>query len=1096
MAFALVAGQTGTIRTNSGTLQTVSINLFNSFSEIVPVGYNRLTTNVTLTVAFTGSAGGGTSPVITVSSSSQFAVGDKIWIETNIFGESASIQSIAGNNITLTNVPFFNHNVGNSILRFTNNQTLCVAIFNPVGDYIVAAPKVTINGTATDLLLVDGSTATGAVSAVNGQSLLYVLPILSPQVDLTSSGYTITCSATNLAGVYQSIHFNAMTFTGANIPSSTSNANLPKTSGGTLLDGFSGTFGSALVMSAGSPKRIDLGTVITSYDTQQQPFIAIAASTNTAFPSNYTRTITTGANVDSSNNVTGALVSAITCTGTSGASTITVSSAPNTAGFVANGVYTISDGANTETIQLTGLSVGGTTTLNLVSPLANSHTSAPITYASGFLPAAAMITAIGTGSVAQAWGVAGSAVVRTAISTFLPANGTQLYIHANGVGETCTVSSGGGTNILTMTANLSRSYQNGIISTSPIYLDVPSPYGGYTIQANSIAAPANSAVLSVASGTGTKTSLSVNALPVAIVSGASLLLRLASNPATTQTVVLSAAASAGATTLSITSVSFASNFPIGTTLVNTGAGFAPLSGQGGGLVGATLYPSNTTANNLTAFTQPAGQNIMATSVPLIATTAGQSSGTSSTLVGTSPYPVGGQQFQSSTTVNSYVQNFRTATTAGGTVSGNFMMFGGYNYGGTPFITPEILINAGGSGTAFSGWGYIYTFVPASPAITRAGSASESPTTRASSLKDVLKSAAQTLSTTLNGIQVVAVIRSGANQITTAIVASQFATIAKSSASTVTQSTVATKVQGYFTSAATALSQTAIATKLAEVVKSASQTLSQTARATSLVGVVKSAASQVGQSAIAGRIVTFNKQAASTLGQVAVGVSQTVATVSTAVVGVVIQRMALTSEKVVAINKNATNALSEKAIATSTTVRSLSGVVSTAMRVTSSRTTAFLRSSSQTLTQNVDGVRIVARVRSNALALVSATVATRSAEMNKAGASSTQAVIRATKAQVNLRANSQALRIVVVATKQAIFSRNGIDTLFQTAKFASFIYTIANTLPAIFKETAKQLAQADPRISAFSEITERGLYREQPTQQSFNEDATQIFTEGQ
>jgi len=212
--------------------------------------------------------------------------------------------------------------------------------------------------------------------------------------------------------------------------------------------------------------------------------------------------------------------------------------------------------------------------------------------------------------------------------------------------------------------------------------------------------------------------------------------------------------------------------------------------------------------------------------------------------------------------------------------------------------------------------------------------------------------------------------------------------------------------------------------------------------------------------------------------------------------VVTQRMTTTSEKVVELNKTATNALTEKAIATKTTVRSLSGVVSTAMQVTSARTTAFLRSSSQTLAQNVDGVRIVARVRSNALALVSATVATRSAEKRKVGASSTQAVIRATKAQVNLRANSQALRIVVVATKQAIFSRNGIDTLFQTAKFASFIYTIANTLPAIFRETAKQLAQADPRISAFSEITERGLYREQPTQQTFNEGATQIFTEGQ
>jgi hypothetical protein len=117
-------------------------------------------------------------------------------------------------------------------------------------------------------------------------------------------------------------------------------------------------------------------------------------------------------------------------------------------------------------------------------------------------------------------------------------------------------------------------------------------------------------------------------------------------------------------------------------------------------------------------------------------------------------------------------------------------------------------------------------------------------------------------------------------------------------------------------------------------------------------------------------------------------------------------------------------------------------------------------------------------------------------MRKVGASSSQAVIRATKAGIALRANSQALRIVTVATKRALFSKDGAASLFQVATFASFIYTIAHTLPAIFRETAKQIGQADPRISAFSEITERGMYREQPTQQSFVEDATQIFTEGQ
>ena len=1071
MAFSLISGGNGTLRTQASTPTAGTVTLYNSAGELTAVGYDRLPTNVTLTAAVTGSSNGGSSAVITVSSGTQFATGDKIYITGSTFPESATVQSVAGNNLTLANVPYFNHNIGEVIHRFTNNQTLCVAVLNPVGDYTINSLQVTINGTATDLLKVENGNLIGT-STIAGAFWLYVLPILSPQTNVQSTGYTVNFNVTNGAGNYESIHFNALTFTGAYIPASVANANLAKSAGGTLLDGSSGTFGNAAVNGTGTPKRVDLGTVPTTYSTQQQPFVAVMGTSNTTLPANYFRTLTNQVAVDASNNVTGILNSAITCTGTAGASTITVSSRPDQAGFIPNGVYVISDGANTETIQLTGNSVGSSTTLNLVSPLASSHTAKSITPQAGFAAAGAMITPWGTGNLSQAWATAGSPTVYTASTTFLPANGTQLYIHANGVGEFVTVLSGQGTNTLTMTSNLTRSYQNGIISTTPAYFNVVSPYGGYTIQANSLCAPATAAVLSVASGTGTKTSLSVNALPVAISSGTTLLLRLASNPATTQSVTLSAAASAGATTISITSVSFATNFPIGTTLANVVASAAPLSGQNGGLIGTTLYPPNASVNNLTAFTQPAGQIITITAVPLIATTAGQSSATSSTINGTTVYPTGSGQFQNSATIWAPNQFIKTGVAIGGTNSGYFLMFAGYNYGGTPFITPSILNNTGGVATTFNSWGLIYTFVPATPTVTQYGKASQTETLESPSQRGVnyVYAIAETLTsraTRSNGRNLVYALTEASVSVATTTRA-----VVKSAIATVVEALGSVGQRGKNETFATTQSLAVASSKQREVNKSSA--IAETLASTSAreADYNKSSATTEASTTVGGRVTNRIKSSSVAETPQSVGIPQNEYPAISAVAE------APQSEGTSQYGVSATSSVTETTVTTSGRETDYDRTSSTAESSNASSVGQYgvSRSGRAEIDSATSSTTSAGSNQSSAVPATLDTRATKSREGNKSNATPITSATRAAKSAA--RSASSAVRLTLASTgvKQGTRALVGFAIEYQVANGVitlPVVYSMVSTVVELMRTTSAKLTERD-RTSAISEApTARG-----------------------
>ena len=1065
MAFSLVSSGVGALRTQAITLQSGSFNLVNASNELTAVGYDRLTTNVTLTAVATANV----TSTIAVSSGAQFSANDKIWISPTggaTGGESATVQSVNGNNLTLASTVANNHAIGEVIHRFTANQTLVVGVMANI-DYGLSSLSVVINGSATQLRVVD--TSLGGVSTTNAQYYLYVLPILSPQTDRQTTGYTISFQCTNGAGAYESIQFNALTFTGAYTPSSITNSELPKSSGGTIIDGSSGTFGTALVTSSGTPNRIDLGTIPTTYGAQQQPFIAFGAWTNTTYPASYSRIIGAGVNTDASNNVTG-VVAGATCTGTAGATTITVS---NTSGFITGCFMTITDGANTETVQTVGIINTGTNqTVNLTTALQFNHTSAKIDYATGCLPVNSpqVLLSATSNSVSPAYATAGSSTVYTSLTTFLPANGTVLYISANGVGETCTVSSGGGTNTLVMTSNLSRSYRNGIISTTPTYLNVNSPYGGYTIQATGVCAQANAGTLNGASGTGTKTSLTVNPLLSAIGSGVSLLLRQASSPTTTITVVTSASVGAGATSIPINSISFGTSFASGTTLVNT-AVVTPFV-AGGGLIGVTLYPSNATVNNLQSFTQPYNQYITTTQVPLIATTSGQSSSTSSTVNGMVPYPSGTAQY--STGSSTTAQVYRGGATIGGVIQGTVALFAGYNYGGTNFITPEILINAGGSGTTYLGSAMMYTFVPSTPQITEVGYTPETYKLGNPSQKGRVANAVNAVLEATNAVaskgrNVVHALTKTFTTLATKVsnrsgTATELETFATKDAKSQNKSLIIINSEAFSTDGVKSLSHN----------ETFSQTLLEATSGNRTSGKSLSNSSALSENAIGTKAKEANKSSQAST----------------------IQQTNSVTSRVRNVVSSVTEQFKTVGIVAKSTVIVVVGSVVETFATTSVKAMGMVRNNSTALQQVIRDQRSKTIVRNGSKAVSQLTRAGSYKERLRNGVDTTSQSLRDARTKAMSANASVALQQVVRETRIRVMSAFGEVILTQTQSLASYIYRSAETIVANFSEnTEKGVYGETSKFVSAQDATSSTFITPNTSSQSFKEDGVSSYREG-
>ena len=334
----------------------------------------------------------------------------------------------------------------------------------------------------------------------------------------------------------------------------------------------------------------------------------------------------------------------------------------------------------------------------------------------------------------------------------------------------------------------------------------------------------------------------------------------------------------------------------------------------------------------------------------------------------------------------------------------------------------------------NGGGVIYTMVPSTRTITDAGGGRVSPLVRGSDTKGLVMSSAVVNSPTTRG--------------------SNLVTRILSAASTATQQVVSDRIVDLVRSASSSVSQSVVGVNFKEIVQSAGNALTQ--------------------STAGGKLVGFVTEGSAVIAQAVEGAKTQAISVASAVFA----EMQVNATKFRELATTGSAYLSQSASAVKEQALNVLGIAVATGAISAIKVAEMVTFGYASLDEEATSQKIAEQIRGNSAVLYDAAVASKAAEMARSGVATETMQAGSTSLRERLVSGVVALSAVGRATKQAVFSTEGIAELRQATSFASYVYTIAHTINV-----------------AFSENTEKGLYRESSTAVSFSENTRTSYQEG-